>query len=92
MNKFFKQQEEDRLRNERQREDKHLLPQTENFIDPLTKQKGKIKDDYKLPYQAIDIIFNHKNVWANMQNPNPQVIWYHIHDNTKWLPLISDPL
>ena len=25
-----------------------------------------------------------------MQNPNPAVIWYHIHDNTKWLPLISD--
>lgn len=26
-----------------------------------------------------------------MQNPNPAVIWYHIHDNTKWLPLIADP-
>ena len=26
-----------------------------------------------------------------MQNPHPQKILYHIHDNMKWLPLIMDP-
>jgi len=44
-----------------------------------------------LPFHTIDIIFNHKNIWANLQNPNPANIYYHIHDNTKWLPLITDP-
>lgn len=45
----------------------------------------------KLPFGSIDVIFNHKNIWGNLQNPNPAVIWYHIHDNTKWIPLIADP-
>jgi centrosomal protein CEP76 len=44
-----------------------------------------------LPYSQVDLIFNHKNVWANLQNQNPVSIYYHIHDETKWLPLIADP-
>ena len=42
-----------------------------------------------MPYHTIDVIFNHKNIWANLQNANPQVIKYDIHDNTQWLPLIT---
>jgi centrosomal protein CEP76 len=43
----------------------------------------EVKDDFgKLPYPQIDLIFNHKNVFANLQNPNPQKIYYHIHDKT----------
>jgi hypothetical protein len=55
------------------------------------KYKGKKVDDIKLPYQTIDIIFNHKNIWANLGNSDPASIFYHIHDNSKWLPLIADP-
>lgn len=70
------------------RQDKHLLP-NESFFDLKNK---KVVDDFgKLPFQSIDLIFNHKNIWANLQNPDPAVIFYHIHDNTKWLPLIADP-
>ena len=70
------------------RQDKHLLP-IEYFKD---KDNKKVVDDFtKLPFQSIDLIFNHKNISANLQNPDPAVIYYHIHENTKWLPLIADP-
>lgn len=86
-NKFLQKQEDDRKKAELMRQDKHLLPQ--EFKDA---QGRPHKDDFgKLPYSTIDLIFNHKNIWANLQNPNPQVIWYHIHKNTEWLPLVTDP-
>jgi hypothetical protein len=25
-----------------------------------------------------------------LQNPNPQAIFYHIHDENQWLPLVTD--
>mmetsp|Transcript_35916 Transcript_35916/g.55150 ORF Transcript_35916/g.55150 Transcript_35916/m.55150 type:complete len:310 (-) Transcript_35916:249-1178(-) len=88
-NAFMRKQEEERIKKEKMRPDKHLLP-IEKFIDPVTKKK--VVDDFgKLPFHTIDLIFNHKNIWANLANPNPQLIMYNIHDNTKWLPLIADP-
>lgn len=47
---------------------------------------------FRLPFGTIDLIFNHKNIWANLQNQDPARIYYHIHDDTKWLPLIVEPL
>lgn len=67
-NKFFAAQKEERERNERNRSDKHILPQ--EFKDPVTGKKH-IDDFGKLPFSTIDVIFNHKNMWANLQNPNP---------------------
>ena len=45
----------------------------------------------KLPFASLDILFNHKNVWANLQNADPAKIMYHIHDEMKFLPLVLDP-
>lgn len=42
-----------------------------------------------LPFKQIDIIFNHKNIWANLQNADPMRIFYHIHDKEAWHPLIE---
>lgn len=94
-NKFFKAQDAIREKNERVREDKHLLP-IDKFADPDQPPKnGKtthVVDSFsKLPFGTIDLIFNHKNVWANLQNPNPSKIYFHIHDPLQWLPLISEP-
>lgn len=47
--------------------EKHLLPK--DIIDPKTKKK--FEDDFKLPFHSIDIIFNHKSIWANLQNNDP---------------------
>jgi hypothetical protein len=45
------------------RDDKHLLP-VDEFKCAVTKKI--VKDDFKLPFSTIDIIFNHKNIWANL--------------------------
>jgi len=69
-------------REENMRDDKHLLPA--NFTLP----KGA--DKPTCDYAEIHLIFNHKNIWANMQNADPLKIKYEIHDDTKWLPFIRD--
>lgn len=89
LNKFFQKQEDNRKRDELMRPDKHLLP-VEEFNDPIT--GAVVVDDFdKLPFHTVDIIFNHKNIYANLQNSNPREILYEIHDMAKWLPLIRDP-
>ena len=66
--------------------EKHLLPK-----DILNTQRKRHNDDFVLPFPSIDIIFNHKNIWANLQNSNPQIIKYHLHKVDEWLPLIAEP-
>lgn len=90
-NKFLEHQEKERMDKEKQRHDKHLLP-IEKFFDPVTGTLVPWTEPGPLPYTQIDVIFNHKNVWANLQNHNPAAIYYHLHDETKWLPLVRDPL
>ena len=64
VNKFFQKQEENRKRDELMRPDKHLLP-VEEFHDPITGEL--VVDDFdKLPFHTVDIIFNHKNIYANL--------------------------
>jgi len=49
------------------------LPKDDEFLEKPAKKKKKVKDCFnkgekKLPFHTIDIIFNHKNVWANLQH------------------------
>ena len=74
---FFAKQKAARLKAEKSREDKHLLPQ-------------KFAAYPYCEFGDIDLIFNHKNVWANLQNSDPTKIFYHIHDDTMWLPFVRD--
>ena len=62
----------------------------EEFYDYLTGKKLKA-EPHQLPYSHIDLIFSHKNIWANLQNNHPACIVYHLHNNRLWLPLIADP-
>lgn len=81
-NNFFAQQRAARIKAMKSREDKHLLPK-------------KIKNERVAPemeYGEIDLIFNHKNVWANLQHADPTKILYHIHDDTMWLPFVRDDI
>jgi hypothetical protein len=54
------------------------------------------KDEYKkdttnevLPYRTIDVIFNKKNIYLNMQNPNPVGILYDIYNKEKWFSVLK---
>ena len=31
-------------------------------------------------------------MWANLQNADPTKIYYHIHDDTQWLPFVRDSI
>jgi len=37
-----------------------------------------------LPYSGIDVVFNNKNVYANLQQPNPEMISYDFEDDLIW--------
>lgn len=87
-NKFLDQQEKDRAAKDAQKKDKHLYPK-EKFKDFKTGLEEP-SNRHRVPYSHVDLIFNHKNVWANLQNEHPSCIEYHIHNNRQWLPLISD--
>ena len=67
--------------------DKHLLP-NETFRE--WRNNNATIPAGILPYAQVDLIFSHKNVWANLQNANPSAIWYHLHDKKQWLPLVSE--
>jgi centrosomal protein CEP76 len=55
------------------------------------------KDDYDdndvknevLPYRTLDIIFNKKNIFVNIQNPNPAGIEYDLYDKAKWFSVLK---
>ena len=86
VSKFLEKQQQERIEREKKRIDKHIWP-VESFYD---KKTGKTVEKVNLPYSQIDLIFNHKNIWANLQNPNPAQIYYHMHNESQWLPLITD--
>lgn len=83
-NKFFQQEEAKRKERERMKEDKHLLGEDRFY------KGGKKVNMITLPFATIDLVFNQKNIWGNMQNSDPTKIYYHLHNEQLWLPLITD--
>lgn len=65
-------------------EDKHLLGEDRFF------KGGKRVGLIVLPFSTIDLVFNHKNIWGNLQNSDPTKIYYHLHNESLWLPLITE--
>ena len=41
-----------------------------------------------VPYRTIDMIFNNKNIYMNMQHYDPARIIYDIYDDTLWSPFM----
>ena len=77
---FFAKQRAEMQRQENLRDDKHLLPAS----------FGKKIPQPVSDYGEIDLIFNHKNLWANLQNADPLKIKYEIHNDNMWLPFVRD--
>jgi centrosomal protein CEP76 len=42
-----------------------------------------------LPYRTIELIFNKKNIFVNIQNPNPAGIEYDLYDKAKWFSVLK---
>jgi hypothetical protein len=51
-------------------------------------RKKKVKNDI-LPYKTIDIVFNKKNIWINLQNPDPVRIIYDLYNNQRWMSVLK---
>ena len=49
----------------------------------------EVKSSDILPWGTIELIFNHKNVWANIQHQNPSKIMYELHNMNQWRPFLS---
>lgn len=84
-NRFLTKQKQDQEEADQKRSDKHLLP-IDKFYE---KGDSNPVPSIEVPYASIDLIFNHKNAWANLQNKNPVNIHYHLHKSNKWLPFIK---
>jgi len=48
----------------------------------------RIKNDI-LPYKTIDAVFNKKNIWINLQNPDPARILYDLYNNKRWMTVLK---
>lgn len=45
-------------------------------------------NEIEVPYRTIDIIFNNKNIYMNLQHFDPSRIIYDLYDNTLWNPFV----
>eukprot|EP00003_Mantamonas_plastica_P031884 TRINITY_DN844_c1_g1_i4.p1 TRINITY_DN844_c1_g1~~TRINITY_DN844_c1_g1_i4.p1 ORF type:complete len:959 (+),score=365.48 TRINITY_DN844_c1_g1_i4:2563-5439(+) len=42
-----------------------------------------------LPYMSIETIFNHENLWANIQHPDPSKVKYDLEDPLQWKAFVD---
>lgn len=73
-------------RQENLRDDKHILPKT------FAVQGAKKGEKQSCEYGEIYLMFNHKNIWANLQNADPLKISYELHNDSFWLPYVRDSI
>lgn len=60
-----------------------------NAIHDFYVDGKKVKSPDMLPWGSIELIFNHKNIWANRQHQNPSKIMYEIWNTDQWRPFLS---
>jgi len=42
-----------------------------------------------LPYESIDLVFNHKNIWGNLGSSRPGRIFYDLENSNRWAPFVD---
>lgn len=47
------------------------------------------RDNVITPYYSIEMIFNNKNIYANVGHHSPEQIYYHLHNKEKWMPFLN---
>lgn len=43
----------------------------------------------QLPYETLEVIVNHENVWANLQGHSIPALGFNIEETDRWLPFIA---
>ena len=57
----------------------------------LKRDEFKVIKNEVLPYRTLDVVFNKKNIYINLQNPNPVGIFYDLYDTEKWQQFLRVP-
>jgi len=71
-------------------EEKALSNKTDVFNFYWKKEyEDKGIKNFVIPYKTIDVIFNKKNIFINLQHPDPSKILYDIYDSEKWMKIIK---
>ena len=60
-----------------------------NAIHDFYLDSKKVISPDLLPWGSIELIFNHKNIWANIQHQNPSKIMYELYNTKQWRPFLS---
>ncbi|KAJ6251871.1 centrosomal protein of 76 kda [Anaeramoeba flamelloides] len=92
---------QDRILNEKEMETEDSSDLEKNKIrldnssdedqDKIGKEEMEIKDETIMPYMTLEIVANHKNLWANIQETlDPAQILYDLEDEKKWLPFVDE--
>ncbi|AFZ79044.1 hypothetical protein BEWA_018890 [Theileria equi strain WA] len=45
-----------------------------------------------LPYSSIETVFNHKQIWGNIQNHHPACIFYNLDAEAEWRKFLKAPI
>eukprot|EP00929_Paragymnodinium_shiwhaense_P037656 TRINITY_DN20020_c0_g1_i4.p1 TRINITY_DN20020_c0_g1~~TRINITY_DN20020_c0_g1_i4.p1 ORF type:complete len:2497 (+),score=567.91 TRINITY_DN20020_c0_g1_i4:1495-8985(+) len=56
-----------------------------DFVDYENDEDAEMSEPL-LPYRTIEVVFNNKNIWANLQNSDPRHIFYDLWNPTYWHP------
>jgi hypothetical protein len=63
-----------------------------NFL-PCETFKNKsgvyVVDNFSLPYETIDLIFNRNNIFSNLQFHDPLQIKYNLYEKNHWRPYFT---
>lgn len=62
-------------------------------VIPIAPKKNLLDPDATLcylPYSSIEVVFNNGQLWGNLQNHHPAVIYYDITDPYLWRPFLTE--
>eukprot|EP01028_Stygiella_incarcerata_P009678 TRINITY_DN463_c0_g3_i2.p1 TRINITY_DN463_c0_g3~~TRINITY_DN463_c0_g3_i2.p1 ORF type:complete len:796 (+),score=226.10 TRINITY_DN463_c0_g3_i2:244-2631(+) len=71
-------------------EDSCVLDSSYLMDDDGLQDSGSGFAPVKLPYKTIEVVFNHKNVWANAMDPSPANISFDVEDISSWHPFVTE--
>lgn len=74
------------LENKREKEEKNPDKHASIVQEPKLISGASEVD---VPYRTIDIIFNNKNIFLNLQHFDPSRIIYDIYDHNLWYPFVN---
>ena len=81
---FFQIKKKEEEKKIQETDKKYQIP-----INNFYKNDNLVKNP-ELPWKTIELIFNNKNLFANIQNEKPDKIYYNLNNKNRWKPLFKN--